>query len=164
MALPISFWGQTLNDNTLNKKTGAAESASYRVPIITLTAANLVATQALLATLASATQGISNGVVRHTTTLLDETAGSGNRAPSTSDQRENKYLVRYHDVVVPALKFRVSVPVADLSILPDGDEFLDLTAGPGLAYKDAFEAVVRSPADGSHAVGIDSIQFVGRNT
>jgi len=160
MALPVSFWGQTLNDNTLGRN-GKPESASFRVPVSTLTAANLVAQQTLMDALAVAVAGISNGVVRHTRILLQETEGSSNRAPSTYDQRENKYLVRYHDTAT-AQNAIVSIPVADLSILPDGSEFLDLTAGAGLAFVDAFEAVVRSPFDASHAVTVDSIQFVGR--
>jgi len=162
MPLPVSFWGQTLNDNTL-KSNGEPESASFRFPVITLTAANLVAQQALHADLAVAINGVSLGVVRHTTTLLEETIGSGNPAASTLAQRENKYLLRMKDVV-SGQKFRVSIPVADLSILPNNSEFLDLTAGAGLALKDAVEAVVRSPYDGSHAVSLDSAQFVGRNS
>lgn len=161
MALPVSFWGQTLNDNTLGPN-GKPESATFRVPVVTLTAANLVAQQTLHAALAVALAGISNGVVRHTRTLLNETVGSNNRAPTTLDQRENKYLIRYHDVT-SGQTARVSIPVADLSVLPDGSEFLDLTLDPGLAVKTAFEAVVRSPFDDSHAVTLDSIQFVGRN-
>jgi len=162
MALPISFWGQTLNDNTL-KSNGEPESAAFRFPIITLTAANLVATQTLLTDLAVAINGVSLGVVRHTTTLLEETVGSGNPAATTAAQRENKYLLRMRDVTTHQ-KFRVSIPVADLAQLPNNSEFLDLTAGAGLALKDAVEAVVRSPYDGSHAVSLDSAQFVGRNS
>lgn len=162
MALPVSYWGQTLNDNTL-KPNGEPESGSFRVPVITLTAANLVAQQALHAALAAAVAGVTMGTVRHTTTLLEETIGTSSPAASTLAQRENKYLCRYHDVTT-GQKFRVSLPTADLAVLPNNSEFLDLTAGAGLALKDAFEDVVRSPADGSQAVSLDSVQFVGRNS
>lgn len=162
MALPVSFWGQTLNDNTL-KSNGEPESGNFRLPITTLTAANLVAQQALLATLAAAIAGVTMGTVRHTTTLLEETVGTSNPAASTLAQRENKYLLRMHDVTT-GQKFRASLPTADLSILPNNSEFLDLTAGAGQALKDALEAVVKSPFDASHAVSLDSAQFVGRNS
>lgn len=162
MALPVSFWGQTLNDNTI-KSNGEPENASYRVPVITLTAANLVAQQALHANLAAAVAGVTMGTVRHTTTLLDETIGTLNPAASTLAQRENKFLCRYHDVTT-GQKYRVSLPTADLSTLPNNSEFLDLTTGPGAALKTAFEAVVRSPGNAANAVTLDTVQFVGRNS
>lgn len=162
MALPVSFWGQTLNDNTL-KSNGEPESGAFRVPVITLTAANLVAQQALHAALAAAVAGVTMGTVRHTTTLLEETVGTSNPAASNLAQRENKYLCRYHDVTT-GQKYRVSLPTADLSILPNNSEFLDLTAGAGQALKDAFEAVVRSPGNAANAVTLDTVQFVGRNS
>jgi len=66
--------------------------------------------------------------------------------------------------VTTGQKYRVSLPTADLSVLPNNSEFLDLTGGVGLALKDAFEAVVRSPGNGANAVTLDSVQFVGRNS
>lgn len=162
MALPVSYWGQTLNDNTI-KSNGEPENASFRVPVVTLTAANLVATQTLLANLATAIAGVTMGTVRHTTTLLEETVGTITPAASVLAQRENKFLCRYHDVV-NGQKFRTSLPTADLSTLPNNSEFLDLSTGVGDALKTAFEAVVRSPNDGSHAVTLDTVQFVGRNS
>jgi len=162
MALPVSFWGQTLNDNTL-KSNGEPESGNFRFPITTLTAGNLAAQQALLATLAAAIAGVTMGTVRHTTTLLEETAGTSNPAASVLAQRENKYLCRAHDVTT-GQKFRFSLPTADLSQLPNNSEFLDLTGGVGQALKDAYEAVGKSPYDASHAVVLDSVQFVGRNS
>lgn len=162
MALPVSFWGQTLNDNTI-KSNGEPENASFRVPVVTLTAANLVAQQALHAALAASVAAITMGTVRHTTTLLDETVGTINPAASTLAQRENKYLARYHDVTT-GQKYRVSFPTADLSILPNNSEFLDLTTGVGATLKTDFEAVVRSPGNAANAVTLDTVQFVGRNS
>lgn len=162
MALPVSFWGQTLNDNTL-KSNGEPENASFRVPVVTLTAANLVAQQALHAALAASVAAITMGTVRHTTTLLDETVGTINPAASVLAQRENKFLCRYHDVST-GQKFRVSLPTADLSVLPNNSEFIDLSTGVGATFKTDFEAVVRSPNNAANAVTLDSIQFVGRNS
>jgi len=78
-------------------------------------------------------------------------------------QRENKLLLRYHGATSNQ-KFNVSIPTFDLTLLPNHSEFLDLTAGVGLALKDAFEDVVRSPNDSSEVVILDTAQFVGRNT
>lgn len=162
MALPVSFWGQTINDNTL-KPNGEPETATFRLPIVTLTAANLVATQTLLSNLAGGVSGVTLGNVGKTVTILEEIIGSNTPASSVLAQRENKYLLRMHDVT-SGQKFRASLPTADLSILPDHSEFLDLTTGPGQTLKDALEAVVRSPYDVSHSVVLDSVQFVGRNS
>jgi len=162
MALPVSFLGYTLNDNTIGRN-GQPETGSFRVPILTLTAANLTATQTLITDFAVAVAAVSNGVVRHQTTILEETAGSPTPAPSTLDQRENKYLVRYHDVI-NGQKFRFSIPVADLAILPNNREFLPTDVGAGADLKAAAEALMRSPNDGSHAIVVDSIQYVGANS
>lgn len=162
MALPVSYWGQTLNDNTL-KSNGDAESSSFRFPITTLTAANVVAQTALLATLDTAIQGVTMGVIRSTTTILEEELGLGTPAGSPLAQRENKYLLRMHDLIT-GKKFTRSLPTADLSLLANNSEFLDITAGAGLTLKNAIEAVVKSPYDGANAVVLDTVQFVGRNT
>jgi len=78
-------------------------------------------------------------------------------------QREKKWLARYHDAT-NGQKFQVSWGTADLSLHMTNSEFLDLSTGAGAALKAAFEDVVVSPNDSSHAVVLDSVQFVGRNT
>jgi len=87
---------------------------------------------------------------------------SGN-ASSASAQRENKLLLRYHDAT-SFQKFTVSIPTFDLSLLENNSEFLDLGGTEGAALKSAFEAIVKSPANSSNSVVLDSAQFVGRNT
>lgn len=162
MAIPTSFMLETYNDNT-QKANGEPESASIRLPIATLSAANLVAKLALVAALRTAFAGVVIGVDAKQEITLKSDIFSRNRAPSTAAQRENKWLLRYHDAVTYK-KFSGSLPTADLSLLPDGSEFLDLTADPGLALKTAFEAIVVSGDDDSHATVLDSAQFVGRNS
>jgi hypothetical protein len=44
--------------------------------------------------------------------------------------------------------FTNTVGTADLSLLADGEEELDLTVNPGLAFKTAFDNLVRSPYGG----------------
>lgn len=162
MALPVSSWSLTIADNT-RKPNGEPETTTLSVPIITLTPANVAATITLAGNLSAAIAGVTLGNI-----LKNETKYAANQlavgpAASNLAQRENKWLVRYHDETT-FQKFQASIGTADLSLLPANSEFLDITAGAGLALKDAFEAVVVSPADASHTVAVDSVQFVGRNT
>jgi len=162
MTAATSFYSQTWNDNTI-KANGEPEDATLVLPIATLSAANVVAKKALIDTLRTALDAISIGVDAKHVLTFERVVTSRNAASSKLAQRENKYLIRYHGNT-SLKKFRASVPAADLSLLPDHSEFLDLTAGEGQAVKDAFEAIVVSPDDAAESVTVDSIQFVGRNT
>jgi len=162
MALPVSFWTRTLADNTL-KNNGNPETSTFRVAITTLTAANVVAQQALLTDLATDIASITLGQVNKTNLVYEELPGVPGPSSNPLAQRENKWLCRYHDVSNNK-KYDVSLPTADLSLLANNSEFLDLSINPGLAFKTSFEAVVKSPYDATHAVVLDSVQFVGRNT
>jgi hypothetical protein len=161
MALPTSFYGLTINDNTV--KDGKPESTSVQLPIIPLTPANVAATQTLAINLENAIDGITIGEMAKSEIVYDRDILSADPAPSQLAQRENKWLMRYHGTTLNE-KFRASIGTADLTQLPNNSEFLDLTVGVGLALKTAFEAVVRSPGDGAETVVLDSVQFVGRNT
>lgn len=147
----------TYNDNTLVK--GVPEKGRCRFNIVDLTAANLVATQALLATLLAATQAIVLGELNRERIVLSDTLSSSAPAASSAAQRENKWLVRYTDTVTHRI-FKGEIPTADNSLLANNSEFLDLSAGVGLAFKNAFEAVVKSIA--GNAVQVISVQWVGR--
>jgi len=162
MSLPVSFYSLTYADNSVNAK-GKPETTTTEFPIATLTAANLVAKTTLIDNLGVAIQGLVIGNLLKATTIVErETIGSG-PAASQLAQRENKYLMRYHDNVT-LQNFQVSVGTADLTILPNHSEFLDLTTGGGADLKTAFEAIVVSPDNAANAVTLDSVQFVGRNT
>lgn len=162
MALPVSFLSLTQADNTL-KGNGTPETTTVTLPVITISAANLVAQttlhDALIAALLDIT--IGNALKRELTaarTILGSLPSS-----DPNSQRENKYLMRYHGATLLE-KFQASIGCADLSKHMAHSEFIDLTADEGLALKTAFEAVVRSPGDSSEGVVLDSVQFVGRNT
>jgi len=163
MALPVSSYGITIADNTL-KSNGEPETTSFNVPVITLTPGNVAATVTLMGNLATALAAVTLGNF-----LKNEVKYASNQlavgpAASNLAQRENKWLFRYHDATT-FQKFQASAGTADLSILPNNSEFLDLAdAGVGAALKTAFQAVVVSPADAAHTVVLDSVQFVGRNT
>jgi len=163
MALPQSFAELSINDNTLNTKTGKPENASFTVTVNDITAGNIAATLTAWANFKSAVDGIILGVNRKDEIIAVRSGTINTRAASNLAQRENKWLCRYHDVTNNA-NYTVSIPTADLSLLPDGSEFLDLAdAGVGAAFKTAWEAMVKSPYDPSHATVLDSVQFVGRN-
>jgi len=162
MAIPVSFYSLTLADNTV-KANGEPETTSTSVPTTTLTPANVAAQATLGGNLKTAIAAITLGTfmkdeLTYARAILGNTPASSNLA-----QRENKWLLRYHDAT-NYQKYSVSVGTADLSLLPDHTEFLDLTAGAGAGLKTAFEAFVVSPNDASHSVILDSAQFVGRNS
>jgi len=162
MALPISFWSFTFNDNTV-KDNGQPETTTISLPITTLNAGNLVAQTALMTALENAIEAIVIGTSAKNEITLTRAILSALPASSQLAQRENKWLMRYHGTTL-AQKFQASIGTADLLELPSGSEFLDLTAGDGLALKTAFEAIVKSPNDSAETVILDSVQFVGRNT
>jgi len=162
MALPVSSYSVTIADNTL-KPNGEPETTTLSVPVITLTPGNAAATVTLMGNLSAAIAAITLGnFLKNEVTYAANRLGIG-PAASTLAQRENKWLIRYHDATTYQ-KFQSSIGTADLSLLPDNEEFLDISADEGLALKTAFEAVVVSPADAAHTVVVDSIQFVGRNS
>lgn len=162
MPLPLSSYSFTVADNTV-KPNGEPETTTMSVPVTTLTPANVAAQITLANNLQTAVAGITLGnFLKSESTYARNLLGVG-PAASNLAQRENKWLMRYHDNTTYQ-KFQVSIGTADLSLLPDGSEFLDLEGTEGAALKTAFEAVVVSPADSTHTVTLDSVQFVGRNS
>jgi len=136
------------------------EQSSVSIPVAVMVAANIVAqdtlkddlrTQIGLITLGGFTRD-----VRQNYEVL--TPSVGLIVPQA--QRENKWLVRYHDFVT-GRKARVEIPTADLNLLdPNGDK-ADMTDVNIVAFVAAFEAVALGP-DGNVAV-VDDIIFVARN-
>jgi hypothetical protein len=159
MARPISRITQTLQDYGTPGSGSGAEKSTWSLWIANLTAANFTAQQGLISALYTATLDLVLGSQAATSELAVSTRSAVENAEPLA-QRENKWLVRYHDA--DSTKFTVEVPTAKLSLLDTGTEFLDLTGTAAAAYKTAFEAVVKSPDDPTLAVVIDSIQFVGR--
>lgn len=160
MARPISQGSQTLQDyGTPGSGTGA-EKGSWAFWIATLTAGNFTAQNGLVSALFTAALDITLGAQAGTSIKAAATKSAVNVTNSLA-QRENKWLVRYHDA--NGTKFSLEVPTADLSLLDAGTEFLNLVDGGVIAaFVDAFEAVVVSPDDPTLATTVDSIQFVGR--
>lgn len=162
MALPISWYSQTIADNTV-RSNGQPETTSWSVPVAVMTPANAAAQETAMGSLRAAVQGIILGNTFKYEEIYVRSDSGATPAASALAQRENKWLMRYHDAV-NGQKFQVSVGTADLTKKMTNSEFVDLSTGAGATLKTAFEAVVVSPNDGSHAVVLDSVQFVGRNT
>lgn len=162
MTLPQSFISLTFNDNTV-RANGTPESGVVSLPVTALTAANYTAKKALIDALITAMEGITIGNPAKSEVVIDRQVISTSPAATAQAQRENKFLMRYHGNTL-GQKFQASIPTADLDQLMTNSEFVDLTAGNGLALKTAFEAIVVSPNDGGEGTVLDSVQFVGRNT
>ena len=79
--------------------------------------------------------------------------------------RNTKWLVHYQDSV-DGSEHNLEIPTADLTLQSAGSNVVDLTAGPGLAFKTAFEAFALSPVypgqGGGNAVTLTKIEYVPR--
>lgn len=84
-------------------------------------------------------------------------AGTAVRPTDPAAQKENRFKVTYQDTVT--LKYySFTIPCADLTLLPSGSEFLDLTAGVGLGIVTNYETYGESEL--GNPVTVISIQFV----
>ncbi|HEY6020599.1 MAG TPA: hypothetical protein VIY48_12130 [Candidatus Paceibacterota bacterium] len=147
------------NDSTAGKN-GKPESAGTSIRIITMTAGNAAATVTALGTLLTAIQAVSLGLLANETIVWSDTYSNAGFATDKHAQRENKWLVTMEDNTTHRTE-SFTIPCADLDLLPDNhSELMDLTAGAGLALKQAVEAVYRSVED--NACTIVSVKFVGR--
>lgn len=131
---------------------------------VSIGGANYDAQVALHNELISAIQDITIGTINKRMTVAAEAVLTSSAPTSPFAQRENKWLVRYHDVVTGD-RFTLSIPCADLSLLEPNGERLDasLPAGQYDAFKDAFEAYVKVGEVVDNAVEVDEILFVARN-
>lgn len=109
----------------------------------------------------AAVEGITLGVLAKEALVMDETNLSALAPTNPLAQRGVKWSVQYADNTAyfdPPLNaipnsgyqqiFTNTIGTADLSLLDDGEEELDLTAGAGLAFKTAFDSFVKSPYGG----------------
>lgn len=154
MARPVSEFSIGFRDYS-------KEASSFRVPVTTLNAGNLVAQSALIDTLEGAIIAITLGIAQKDEIILEHALLSSALPTSPDAQREKKWLIRYHDATTQ-VKYVSSVPCADLSTLSGNTDFMDPTAGVFTDLKAAWEAVVRSPDDNNLTI-LDSIEYVGRN-
>jgi len=138
------------------------ESTTFRARTAALTAANYDAQLTLQSALNTAMAGITRGHVTKTAWGNEITAGATPDDPLS--QRENKWLIRYHDAVTDDAISPMELGCADLTVLdPNNRGYAEMGDGDVVdAFVTAFEAYVLSPL--GNAVVVDSLQFVGRNT
>jgi len=138
------------------------ELSNFGYDASVLTAGNIVAQTALHAALATATEGITIGVLakQNLTQVLDESASIPALAYA---QRELKALVTYQ-AVTSGKKFQIEIaaPLLVGTLVPGTDVF-DLTSSEWDAWVTAFVAVAKSPDDIADSVIVLGARLVGRN-
>lgn len=117
------------------------EKASMSLHIADMAAGTFAAQNALIDTLITAIDGITLLPLTKDSRIAIETGFAPALPVGVYAQRGIKWLVRAVDPGGNAVTFHV--PGGDLSLLTTGEN-LDLTAGAGLAFKDAVEDVIRS--------------------
>ena len=136
------------------------ESSRFTIKAAPLTVVTLPLLGAAIAAMEAAIAGISGGTItRHRFLALDDAVASDPPADPVY-QRENKWTVMYEDTTTHD-HFRIEIPCANLSLLSGHQEDLDVTSGPGLAFKTAFQTFAVSPQ--GNAVSIERIHFTGHN-
>lgn len=140
----------------------ANEKSSFDLTSITATAANLVAQQALAATLVAATEDLTIGKVvkqRMALIILD----SPDIPTNVYAHRESKWLVSYvGDASGKTFQTEIAAPDLTDNLVGNSD-IADLTSDDWVAFSDAFVAYVRSPDNGTETVTITKAELVGRN-
>jgi hypothetical protein len=142
---------------TLRDYSDEASLATFRG--VTITAVNLVAQDLLMDTLKSAIDGVSLMEPANDKRLYEVNNYGSIPSPDTNAQRENKWLVSMVDTAGTALT--AEVPGADLTLLANNSDVLDITLSVGLILKNAIEAFHLSIA--GNAVIVTGVRFVGRN-
>lgn len=133
--------------------TAGESPAVMHVPVVT--GITVVNAQTLIASI----NAMSNGGFGRQEIVTRElvAAGTTNRPSAETDQKEIRFRCSYIDNVT--LKpYSFTIPVADLTLLSDNSEFVDMAAGPGLALKTDFELYGRSEL--GNAVTLSEIRFV----
>lgn len=138
-----------------------SEASRTGVWVTTLTAGNIVAQTTLINSLLTAMAAVTLGEQQTQTITLSRIIVSGDLPTDVHAQRENKWLVRYHDVGTNE-KFTVTIPCADLTLLADHSDMADMSTSAWVNLKAAWELIVRGPNDNNLTI-LDSAQFVGRN-
>lgn len=145
----------TISIGDVEEKTG-----STTVNIGPLTEINFLSTRAALNTLKLAVDAVTLGAIRQTK-LSEIIAQDDSVVTDEWARRGNKWLVSCRDTTefFDALDtisnpgygklFDFTIPCADNALATVGDDEMDLTAGAGLALKNAIEAIVHSPTGGN---------------
>lgn len=121
-----------------------SEKTSTRFHIGDITAVSLPGALAQMGDVRTAIEAVTLGVVR-TSAYGDIDTISGVAPNSPLAQRGVKWTVILQDTVT-GYSSPIHIGTADLSLLSDGSDDLDISAGPGLALKNAIQTLARSRA------------------
>jgi len=135
------------------------ETSTVGVNMVDLTAGNIAATLALVATLEAAIDALIIGTPRSEQVIAVTTDIPGVLPANAFAQRETKWLVTGVDSA--GITCTLEIPTADLDALGAGTGELDISAGVGLALANALNAVWLSRA--GNAVTVSKVTHVGRN-
>lgn len=150
----------TLGFDSITFRDYDSELSNVRVNATVLTAANFDAQATLRNAFVSAMQAISLGV-KGQESFGNQIVSSLSPAGNDAAQREQKWLVQYHDST-SLKRFSFEIPCADTGALDANDRAHAEIGDSGVvdAFVAAAEAYVLSPDGG--AIVIDEITLVGR--
>jgi len=138
------------------------EKSTVDFPIRDMTAATIATVLTELASLGTAIDDLSSGVLVKSIATQDASAFLATPPSDPNAQRERKWLVRYQDTV--NFKFgQIEIPVAEVDatlLLPLSDK-ADLSAAEWVAFITAFETTGRSVD--KNVVSVIEAILVGRN-
>jgi hypothetical protein len=137
------------------------EKSTVDFPGVSMGAVNFDAQVALQDALELAINPFTIGTKNKRMRVASEVILSAALPASVNAQRENKYLLRFHDNVT-GKKYRREIPCADLTQLDTNQQIVSPADPQFIALKAAFEAYVIS--EDGNAVIMDSLTHVGRNT
>jgi len=147
---------------TASRKDYDGESSSYGFRTAAMTAANFDAQHSLKVAFAASVTGICGGI-KQSDSEMNVDVISNQPSDDPLDQRENKWLVQYHETATPTNSYKIELPCADLTQLDPEDRKHAAIGDAGVvdAFVTAFEAYALSP--NGNAITVDEITFVGRN-
>jgi len=138
------------------------ELSNFGVTGVTLTEANFDAQLALYATLSGAVENLTIGHLdKYNVAVipLDTPITPSN----VNAQRELKWLVQYMgDVSGKIFQIEIAAPDLTANLVPNSD-VANLASTDWAAFVAAFEAVARSPDNGTETVTVTAARLVGRN-
>lgn len=132
------------------------DQGAFKVPLDAVDETTMTAVGAALIALQTAVDGITIGTRTGRDFCAWEALGNASPNPSPLAQRQIQYQVQYHRGTDTNDTGTFTFPCADLSLLVANTEYIDITAGEGLAIKNGFEALMAS------AVTVDAIRYISK--
>jgi len=129
---------------------------------ISIGAVNFDAQVILQDALETAVNALTIGTINKRRRIASEATVSST-LPAEAAQREQKWLVMYHDNVT-GKKYHMEIGCADTALLAANSEQMDHTLGAYTAFVTAFEGYVKQGEVVDNAVIVDDVILVHRNT